>query len=287
MFPGGLGTATGNLLRRNGARLAVLYAPFEKSRREQVLSESYGSPPKTEVNAYECDITSPSSVDAAFASIAKDVGKDEAQPRPFPSIMINAAGYVCVMPMEDHPSDEILKNLHANIYGPMLCSQAFAKLYWSRASQHSDPALSASTTTSDAGDVPHNTEQASASRTKVKHPPGRIVSISSQAAHVALWGHGAYCASKAGLMGLTRSMASEWGSRGITANTVSPTVAWTTLGKKAWAEQDRREAFMKTIPVGRFAEPQDIAEAIVWLCKDEQGMVNGGDIKVDGGFTTQ
>jgi NAD(P)-dependent dehydrogenase (short-subunit alcohol dehydrogenase family) len=52
-------------------------------------------------------------------------------------------------------------------------------------------------------------------------PPGRIVSISSQAAHAALHRHGAYCASKAGLLGLTRSMASEWGGRGITANTVS------------------------------------------------------------------
>lgn len=88
-------------------------------------------------------------------------------------------------------------------------------------------------------------------------------------------------------MGLTRSMASEWGSKGITANTVSPTVAWTTLGKKAWADHVRREAFMKTIPVGRFAEPREIAEAVVWLCRDEQGMVNGGDIKVDGGFTIQ
>ena len=54
-------------------------------------------------------------------------------------------------------------------------------------------------------------------------PPGRIVSISSQASHVALDGHGAYCASKAGLNGLTRCMASEWGGRGVTANTVSPT----------------------------------------------------------------
>ena len=54
-----------------------------------------------------------------------------------------------------------------------------------------------------------------------KRPPGRIVSISSQAAHVALPGHAAYCASKAGLLGLVRSQALEWGGEGLTSNSVS------------------------------------------------------------------
>lgn len=68
-------------------------------------------------------------------------------------------------------------------------------------------------------------------------------------------------------MGLTRSMASEWGGRGITANTVSPTVAWTDLGKKAWGEESVREAFLKTIPVGKFALPEEVADAVVFLCQ--------------------
>ena len=196
--------------------------------------------------------------------------------------MINAAGYVCVMPMEDHPPDEILKNLHANIYGPMLCSQAFAKLYWERAKRVTEKPPSTGTALPETEDVPQSMDQ---TESRPKHPPGRIVSISSQAAHKALWGHAAYCASKAGLMGLTRSIASEWGGRGITANTVSPTVSWTALGKKAWADQARREAFMKTIPVGRFAQPEEVATAVAYLCEDGSGMLNGTDIKVDGGFT--
>jgi NAD(P)-dependent dehydrogenase (short-subunit alcohol dehydrogenase family) len=68
-------------------------------------------------------------------------------------------------------------------------------------------------------------------------------------------------------MGLTRSMASEWAGRGITANTVSPTVAWTDLGRKAWGEEKVREAFLKTIPTGKFALPGEVADAVVFLCQ--------------------
>ncbi|KAK9561855.1 hypothetical protein V6Z88_000093 [Aspergillus fumigatus] len=82
-------------------------------------------------------------------------------------------------------------------------------------------------------------------------------------------------------------MASEWGGQGITANCVSPTVVWTALGKKAWGEDSVREAFLKTIPSGRFVLPEEVADAVVFLCQDSSGMVNGADIRVDGGFTIQ
>jgi len=78
-------------------------------------------------------------------------------------------------------------------------------------------------------------------------------------AHVALNGHGAYCASKAGLNSLHRCMANEWGGRGITANTVSPTVALTALGKKAWGEGKVRDDMLAQIPTGRFAEPGKVS----------------------------
>ncbi|KAL9050812.1 MAG: hypothetical protein Q9162_006399 [Coniocarpon cinnabarinum] len=281
---GGLGSVTGRLLRERGAHVALLYAPFEKARKDEILHETYGSTAAPGVTTYECDITSPESVNSAFKTIEHSLepSGEDGSGKIFPNMMINAAGYVYVSPMEDQPPDEILTNLHANIYGPMLCSQAFAKLYWNRAQQASAEPPAAAKAAPDASDVPQSPTQPSQ---EVKYPPGRIVSISSQAAHKHLWGHAAYCASKSGLMGLTRAMASEWGSTGITATTVSPTVAWTTLGKKAWADKDRREAFMKTIPVGRFAEPMEIATAISWLCEDGNGMLNGTDIKVDGGFT--
>lgn len=134
-----------------------------------------------------------------------------------------------------------MKHLTTNIMGPMLCSQAFARGYFAASKQ-------AESSTS-------------------PPPPGRIVNVASQAAHVALHRHGAYCASKAAVLGLTRSMASEWAGRGITSNTVSPTVAWTTLGKKAWGEDAVRESFLKHVPTGKFALPEEVADAVVFLCQ--------------------
>ncbi|KAI0007564.1 NAD(P)-binding protein [Xylariaceae sp. FL0662B] len=259
---GGLGSATGKVLRSHGARLALLYAPFEASRMQELLHKGYGEDATSEeIRTYECDITSPESVQSAFSRISSDLRAAEDVPPGtsiFPSILVNAAGYVSLSNMEDTPPEETMKHLNVNILGPMLCSQAFARLYFAAVKTIAPGPLA---------------------------PPGRIISISSQAAHVSLWRHGAYCASKAGLAGLTRSMASEWGPKGITANTVSPTVAWTELGQKAWGEKGVAEAFLEQVPTGRFVMPEEVAEAIAFLCQDSSGMVNGGDIRIDGGFT--
>ncbi|KAJ6114491.1 hypothetical protein N7486_000269 [Penicillium sp. IBT 16267x] len=260
---GGLGSSIGQKLRQEGARLAILYAPFEAARRDQLLETGYGSSTDLDdIRTYECDITSPESVQSAFDALEKDtVSPDTSSQteRAFPSILINTAGYVSLSDMETTPPEETIKHLTTNIFGPMLCSQAFARLYFA-ASKAAESSTS-------------------------PPPPGRIVSISSQAAHVALHQHGAYCASKAGLLGLTRSMASEWGPRGITSNSVSPTVAWTALGQKAWGEKSVREAFLKNIPTGKFALPEEVADSVLFLCQDSSGMINGADIRIDGGFT--
>ena len=118
-------------------------------------------------------------------------------------------------------------------------------------------------------------------------PGGRIVSLASQAAHVALKNHGAYCASKAGLIGLTKCMASEWGPLGITANTISPGPVWTELGKKAWADKELREEYQANVPTGKFAEPEEVARIVDFLCRGEALNINGIDVKLDGGYTVR
>jgi len=80
-------------------------------------------------------------------------------------------------------------------------------------------------------------------------------------------------------------MALEWGPLGITANTVAPTVVLTELGKKAWADAAKREAMESMIPTGRFAVPGEVAGAVEYLVGDGAGMVNGADLRIDGGFT--
>lgn len=113
---------------------------------------------------------------------------------------------------------------------------------------------------------------------------GAIISLASQAASVALPGHVAYCASKAGLLGLTKVLALEWAGRGVTVNTISPTVVLTALGRKAW-DNPEGEALKAQIPAGRFALPEEIAAAAVYLASDAARMVNGADLVVDGGYT--
>lgn len=263
---GGLGSATAKLLHASGAAVALLYAPFEAARRDAQLEATFGSPAPDNVRTYEADITDEQSVTAAFEAIREDMASQS--PAVFPSILINAAGYVSVQPLAETSAAEAAKNILPNLLGPFIVSNAFFNLYRS-----STPPLSSSSSSS--------------ADTDNKPPPGRIVSISSQAGHVALPNHGAYCASKAGLMGLVRSQALEWGPHGITSNTVSPTVAMTELGRKAWADPEKKRDMLAQIPVGRFAEPQEIAEAMEWLCRDGNGMVNGADIRVDGGKFSQ
>ena len=115
---------------------------------------------------------------------------------------------------------------------------------------------------------------------------GRIVTIASQAAIVGLEGHVAYAASKAGLLGMTRTLALEWGPLGITVNTVSPTVVLTPLARPNW-ENPAGEALRAQIPVGRFAEPEEVAAAVLFLAGPGAGMVNGHDLVVDGGYTVR
>lgn len=115
---------------------------------------------------------------------------------------------------------------------------------------------------------------------------GRIINLASQASVVALRRHAAYCASKAGLVGLTRVLALEWASDGITVNAISPTVVDTPLGRKAWAGQVG-EAMRALIPTGRFAQPEEVARLAVFLAGTHAGMLTGENIVIDGGYSIQ
>lgn len=113
---------------------------------------------------------------------------------------------------------------------------------------------------------------------------GSIVNMASQAGVIALDKHVAYCASKGAIISMTKVMAYEWGKYGIRVNAVSPTVVLTELGHKAW-DGPVGEAFKKEMPSERFAEPDEIAGVIAFLCSGAAGMITGHNLLVDGGFT--
>jgi NAD(P)-dependent dehydrogenase (short-subunit alcohol dehydrogenase family) len=120
----------------------------------------------------------------------------------------------------------------------------------------------------------------------LKAGSGKIINLASQAGSIALAQHAAYCASKWGVIGLTKVLASEWAGRGVTVNSISPTVVLTELGKKAWAGE-KGEAMKKLIPTGRFALPEEIAAMALFLASPLSEMINGADIVIDGGYSIQ
>lgn len=116
---------------------------------------------------------------------------------------------------------------------------------------------------------------------------GAIVNVASVAGMQGIADRSAYNASKHGLIGLMRTLAVEWGARGVRVNAVSPGWVKTEMDHKdqaggSYSDQD----IIDHVPMGRFASPHDIAQAIAWLCdSDRSGFVNGVVLPVDGGWT--
>ena len=123
-------------------------------------------------------------------------------------------------------------------------------------------------------------------RTMIARKSGKIVNIASQAGIVALEGHLAYCASKAAVISMTKVLALEWGKYGINVNAISPTVVLTELGKIAWGGE-AGESLLKKIPIGRFAYPEEVAAAALFLASDAAAMIHGENLVIDGGYTIQ
>ncbi|MGA7394711.1 MAG: SDR family oxidoreductase [Terrimicrobiaceae bacterium] len=114
---------------------------------------------------------------------------------------------------------------------------------------------------------------------------GSIVNVSSMSSFQALPNHAAYAASKAGLDQLTKVMAVELGSYGIRVNSVNPTVVMTEMGKRAWSDPSKGGPMLARIPLGRFAECEDIASVVCFVLSDAGAMLNGLALRVDGGFS--
>ncbi|MCM2502154.1 SDR family oxidoreductase [Aureimonas altamirensis] len=114
---------------------------------------------------------------------------------------------------------------------------------------------------------------------------GSIVNVSSIASTVGIRDHLVYCASKGALDAATRVMALEYGPHGIRANAVNPVVTLTPMAVKAWSDADKARPMLQRIPMGRFVEPEEVAEAVAFLLGPAAAMLNGICLPVDGGFT--
>ena len=165
--------------------------------------------------------------------------------------LVNNAGISNISPALDTTTEKYRQVLEVNLVAPFILAKAFGKIML------------------DAGS-------------------GAIVNVASVAGLQGVADRTAYNASKHGLIGLTRTLAVEWGARGVRVNAVCPGWVKTEMDHKdqaggSYTDQDITDH----VPMGRFARPHDIAEAIAWLCDDtKSGFVNGIALPVDGGWTS-
>ena len=183
------------------------------------------------------------------AELTDPVAAQKAAERALPiDFLINCAGVVILEPFLDTTIENFNETLNVNVRAMMIVSQIVARNMIERKSG------------------------------------GAIVNISSVANMVAFEDHTTYCISKAGVDQLTRCMALELGPHKIRTNAVAPVVTMTPLGKKAWSDPEKQAAMLSKIPLGRFNEPIDVANAVILLLSDQAEMLNGTIVPVDGGF---
>lgn len=120
----------------------------------------------------------------------------------------------------------------------------------------------------------------------LKQGKGAIVNCSSMAGLQGAPGMSAYAASKHGIMGLTKSAALEYISKGVRINAVSPGMVDTPMKNDITAgNEDMLAEMAKMVPAGRFCTPEEIAAAVLWLCSSDASMIVGQSITIDGGIT--
>lgn len=192
-----------------------------------------------------CDVTSEAEVQAAVASVAEQLGRI--------AVLVNNAGIADQTgPTVDQSADAFDRVLSVHLRGTFLMSQAVAKRMLS---------------------TTHN-------------PRGAIVNLGSIASTGGLPSRNAYSAAKAGVLGMTRAMASEWARAGIRVNAVAPGYVRTALvqelEKKGALDAD---GIRHRTPMGRMAEPAEIAEAIAFLASTRASYITGAVLPVDGGWS--
>jgi NAD(P)-dependent dehydrogenase (short-subunit alcohol dehydrogenase family) len=120
----------------------------------------------------------------------------------------------------------------------------------------------------------------------IERGAGKIINVSSQAGVIAIPDHAAYCASKGGLNMLTKVMMCEWAPHNIQVNAVCPTVILTPMGLKVWGEPAKGQPMLARTPAGRFGQPVEVADLVLFLASSASDLINGECVMIEGGFSS-
>lgn len=126
-----------------------------------------------------------------------------------------------------------------------------------------------------------------AGRIMLEQGYGRIINMSSQASVVGIRDHAVYCASKGGVNQLTRVLALEWSTRGVTVNAVAPTFIYTPGTAERLDDPAYLQRVVERLPIGRVGTITDVAAAVIYLASPAGSLVTGSVLMVDGGWTAQ
>ena len=166
-------------------------------------------------------------------------------------VLVNNAGVVTVRPAEEMTEDEWDRDMDVNLKGSFLCSQVIGKAM-------------------------------------IKQQGGNIINIASMVAKAVLPGHIAYCASKAGVIALTKVLAVEWAKYNIRVNAIAPgfikTELVADLVEKGLRSKEEMEMIEKRTPLRRWGTPQDVSDVALFLASDDSAFVTGQTVFVEGGW---
>lgn len=178
------------------------------------------------------------------------VAKQVSEQAGVPDILINNAGINIRRPLHQYTMEEWRQVMSTNVDGPFLCTRAFV------------PGM-------------------------IAKKFGRIISVASTMAHVALPQRTAYAGSKFAVLGITKALALELAPYNVTVNAISPGPFSTEITKVVERDPVQMADFTSRIPLGRWGRVEEIGPLAVFLCSDAAGFITGTDIVIDGGWTAQ
>lgn len=240
----GLGRATAEMLRRNG--MTVVLADIDGTLAERTAVELTATRDANgaTVTSIPLDVADEASVLRAFAKIGEQHGRLD--------VLINSAGVLGLIDgkrplVEDMTLAAWRRTLDVNLTGTFLCCRAAIPLM-------------------------------------KRHQWGRIVNLTSRAARMRTGpGNAHYAASKIGIVGFSRVLAGEVGPSGITVNCIAPSGVLTAMTSAVAHAKEYLERSIAQTPVGRLATPEDVANAIAFVCSDAASFITGSVIDVNGG----